>query len=240
MPFRPVLKLCRTDEPMIGKRPIVVPGPWARVLQIRTWRGRRWKTPVPSAPPTCGVVVARGRLRAPAGNHPERVGDPVVGCWPMGEGGAGREKKKTLEPLGVRRGPAARRSRSHQWHRTRTQRAGSHIQAHCARSTTACQQQRLPKLRLWTWYSRPRNPLSRDETLLPKQRGHGRRDRTMSSSLTRQTHGFRRGRHHPTHPPPRQAGPERERCTLPARPQGSAAQGPAGGFPCSWRCAHTE
>lgn len=94
MPFHPVLKLCRTDEPMIGKRPIVVPGPWARVLQIRTWRGRRWKTPVPSAPPTCGVVVARGRLRAPAGNHPERVGDPVVGCWPMGEGGAGREKKK--------------------------------------------------------------------------------------------------------------------------------------------------
>lgn len=93
MPLRPVLKLCRTDEPMIGKRPIVVPGPWARVLQIRTWRGRCWKTPVPSALPTCGVVVARGRLRAPAGNHPERVGDPVVGCWPMGGGSRAREEK---------------------------------------------------------------------------------------------------------------------------------------------------
>lgn len=133
---------------MIGKRPIVVPGPWTRVLQIRTWRGRRWKTSVPSAPPTgCGVVLDRGRLRAPAGNHPERVGADgtpllAVGPWGRGQGEQGA-KEKNLELLGVRRGPADRRPRSHQWHRTRTLRGGLSYPS-VQRSTTTCQQQRLP------------------------------------------------------------------------------------------------
>lgn len=235
---------------MIGKRPIVVPGPWTRVLQIRTWRGRRWKTSVPSAPPTgCGVVLDHGRLRAPAGNHPERVGADgtpllAVGPWGRGQGEQGA-KEKDLELLGVRRGPADRRPRSHQWHRTRTLRGGLSYPS-VQRSTTTCQQQRLPSPSCGSGRGTAGMGIPSPGTKHCCQNSADMaavigpcRPPFVFSYTTDTRPSVVAATIQSTHP--RQAGPEHtvERCTLPpARPQGPAAQGPAGGFPCSWRCAH--